>query len=237
MIPVVIVTKGGAPVTQVASGAPLMQVAANGLGTPITLVPSGGAPFVVAGAYPAGTFLLDTITDVDGTLLQNHAPELGGPITRNNASDIVISGGRAYLSGATIARYTYATTPPNPDYEVTAVFDKLSTVAGEQPGFTIRMTSGIAFYRLRWNGTNNMWDLLANTTVLASYLDAFSPGQSRTVSLRAVGSTLTVTIDGVAQTPVTDATFSAAGSVGLIWLTQQTATTGVQITSLQARTV
>lgn len=48
-IPVVIVDRGGVPVTAVDTRAPVMTVATNGRGLPITLT-DRGAPFVVQGA-------------------------------------------------------------------------------------------------------------------------------------------------------------------------------------------
>ena len=45
-IPVVIVAEGGVPVTQVAEGAPVLTVAENGFGLPVT-VTEDAAPFVI----------------------------------------------------------------------------------------------------------------------------------------------------------------------------------------------
>lgn len=50
--PVVIVDSGGTPVTPVDSGAPVMTVAANGAGMPITLT-DNAAPFIVEGLEPS----------------------------------------------------------------------------------------------------------------------------------------------------------------------------------------
>lgn len=50
-VPVVVVDKGGFPVRQVDSDAPLLTVASNGLGAPITFS-DNGAPFVVEGISP-----------------------------------------------------------------------------------------------------------------------------------------------------------------------------------------
>ncbi len=54
-IPVVITDRNGIPVTPVSSGAPLMTVAANGLGTPIVIT-DNGAPFIVDGYSAARLF-------------------------------------------------------------------------------------------------------------------------------------------------------------------------------------
>lgn len=49
-IPVVIVEEGGIPVVPVESRAPVMTVAENGLGIPVTLTDAKkGAPFIIEG--------------------------------------------------------------------------------------------------------------------------------------------------------------------------------------------
>jgi len=48
----VVISPNGAPVVSVVSGAPLATVAENGLGSPITLVESGGVPLVIQGGEP-----------------------------------------------------------------------------------------------------------------------------------------------------------------------------------------
>lgn len=53
-LPVIIVESGGLPVSQVEAGAPVMTVAQNGLGIPITLV-DNAAPFIVQGTEPPVT--------------------------------------------------------------------------------------------------------------------------------------------------------------------------------------
>lgn len=49
--PVVIVEKGGLPVSPVESNAPVLTVAANGQGAPVT-VTEGGTPFIIEGYVP-----------------------------------------------------------------------------------------------------------------------------------------------------------------------------------------
>lgn len=50
-VPVVIVAKGGVPVNPVDKRAPLLTVATNGMGLPITISVKG-APFIVQGYTP-----------------------------------------------------------------------------------------------------------------------------------------------------------------------------------------
>lgn len=50
-IPVVIVDKGGVPVNPVDKRAPVLTVATNGMGLPIT-ISDKGAPFIVQGYTP-----------------------------------------------------------------------------------------------------------------------------------------------------------------------------------------
>lgn len=84
-VPVVIVPSGGVPVTQVASGAPMLTVSDAGRGVPITLA-ANAAPFVIEGGPSAPSIVtppvisgLDivgstlTVTD-NGTWSGNPAP-------------------------------------------------------------------------------------------------------------------------------------------------------------------
>lgn len=57
--PVLIVERGGFPVRPVEANYPLMTVATNGLGTPIT-ISDLGAPFVVQGYDPLTQFALSS---------------------------------------------------------------------------------------------------------------------------------------------------------------------------------
>lgn len=50
-VPVVIIESGGFPVRPVETGFPVMTVADNGIGTPITITDLG-APFIVQGYEP-----------------------------------------------------------------------------------------------------------------------------------------------------------------------------------------
>lgn len=50
-VPVVVVESGGVPVTPVVSGAPLLTISQNGLGTPITIT-ENASPFILDGMVP-----------------------------------------------------------------------------------------------------------------------------------------------------------------------------------------
>lgn len=50
-VPVVVVGSGGFPITPVVSGAPLLSIAQNGVGTPVTIT-ENAAPFILEGAVP-----------------------------------------------------------------------------------------------------------------------------------------------------------------------------------------
>lgn len=67
-IPVVVVENGGLPVRAVDTRAPLMTVAANGIGLPITITDLG-APFIVQGYEPEVLFAL--ASDDDALLLDD----------------------------------------------------------------------------------------------------------------------------------------------------------------------
>ena len=66
--PVVIVEQGGFPVRPVEANYPLMTVATNGLGTPIT-ISDLGAPFLVQGLPAEPDPLLSALSSDDGSNL------------------------------------------------------------------------------------------------------------------------------------------------------------------------
>lgn len=71
-IPVVVVSSGGVPVNPADRLAPLMTVAGNGLGVPITLTPHG-APFVIDGLDTLSALSSDdgaNLTDDDDTVME-----------------------------------------------------------------------------------------------------------------------------------------------------------------------
>lgn len=78
-IPVVIVEKGGMPVTSVVTGAPVMTVAANGWGIPITLT-ENAAPFIIDGGVPPIPPEWITPPTISGT------PEVGQTLTGNDGT-------------------------------------------------------------------------------------------------------------------------------------------------------
>lgn len=74
--PVVIVESGGLPVTQVESRAPLMTVATNGRGIPVTLT-DNAAPFIIQGAEMNLLFALSSddggnLTDDDDETVETY---------------------------------------------------------------------------------------------------------------------------------------------------------------------
>lgn len=67
-VPVIIVESGGVPVRPVEAGFPLMTVADNGMGTPITITDLG-APFIVQGYELPEEGLQEALSSDDGALL------------------------------------------------------------------------------------------------------------------------------------------------------------------------
>ena len=191
-------------------------------------------------------FVLDTFTAADGTRLGDHVGEDGvswyapGNISGNSG---VINNGRAAPITTPNMVYRKQITPPSNDYEVTATFDRLSTVSGESCGILLR-NSGESEqgYLVRTNGT--AWAIFrlaaggSSTALGTAYNDTFAVGTSRTIRFRVVGSALTLYINDVAVITTTDATNAyPSGRVGVRLMPQKTATTGIQITSIEARVV
>ena len=190
-------------------------------------------------------FVYDSFTDANGTRLGDHVGEDGvawyapGNISGNGG---IINNDRASPMTNNVMIYRKQITPPSNDYEVTATFDKLTTISGESSGILLRNSGeGEQGYLVRTNGSQ--WGILRMTatgvaTSLGTYNDIFANGTSRTIRFRVVGNVLTLYINNVAVLTVTDTTNAfPSGRVGVRMIPPRTATTGIHITHIEAQAV
>jgi hypothetical protein len=168
-------------------------------------------------------FARDTFAGADGTALQDHAPERGGPWSRHPlaANSLLLEGGRVRGSGG-ITRYILAAVPAGPDQLVEAdlvlVTDNNSTEMGVigrcDP---VAMTNYVALYRT----TTNLWRLAkviagASSVQIGSTVgQTLTPLQPYRLGLRMQGTTIELLVDGEVIISATDADIADAGRVGL----------------------
>lgn len=192
---------------------------------------------------PVNTFLYDTFTDTDATILTNHTGEKGGswliqtgaaPGTPN-----AIQNNRVWSpTNQGVYRAAPNSIDPSPaNYYVEAVLSFVSTIAGDNVG-VIGRASAVAntYYMARWNQSGG-WQLYSNvagsfTQLGSTVADTFTSGE-KTVRLTMNGTTISMSVDGVTIISVTDANI-ATGRPGVRFGTIQTSTTGIHISSIQA---
>lgn len=186
------------------------------------------------------TFLNDTFTDTDGTLLSAHTGELGATWTihptQTTTIQVVSNRVRSSSTSATVAWYYASGTPATADYDVevvvyvassTAEFSlggRLDTVAGTQYEMQAQGTSSV--YRLRRviNGTS---------TTIGSAANTFVPGTSVTMKLEMRGDQISAYADGVRIIgPITDTNITAVGKAGLRFYGSFSDTTSFHVDSI-----
>lgn len=173
-------------------------------------------------APPALWPVSDLFADTPGTLLSAHSPVTGGTWVQVGPNDLPIPvSGRLQPFTSQTGIFVNAATPPSADYSVEADF--------EWPG----VADGICAVTARDDGTGtNRYEFVAvpaitqliiqrkiggSFTQLAVYSFTATGTGVHTIKLALAGAVLTATIDGAAQTPVTDGSpITGAGEPGLV---------------------
>lgn len=169
-----------------------------------------------------GQFASDTFTDTNGTLLENHTPDLGTSWTKGSGLDagiVSINANTIYGSGASadIRMWYIGVTSTNADYDVQATFKISNTSATSLTILGRASTSAVTAYGLRCAGTGwALYKWVAGTrTTLGSYTgDACTTARVGKLEMR--GTSISAYVDGVLRIgPVTNSAISAAGRAGL----------------------
>jgi hypothetical protein len=108
-MPVVVVSSGGLPVTEVASGFGLpVSVVSNGFGIAVTIVSSGGMPVVGSGAVPSAPVLslisttgsaVSLAIDIDNTIGAGDTVTLQAQISGGNWTSLLVNTNHTITSG------------------------------------------------------------------------------------------------------------------------------------------
>ena len=193
-------------------------------------VPEGGSDFVT-----------DTFTESSETVLGSHTGELGATWTvhPSYAASAAVNGttDRVFHTGTTA--YYASGSPPSADYYVQADFF-VASVISVNAGICARMsTSTDTMYSVRLNN-GTTWELRllqpgSGSTLGSSTNQIPSVGQSKTVRLICNGTSISVTVNGVSEISVTDATISAAGKAGIRCAGVGSDSTGYHFDNFSAR--
>jgi hypothetical protein len=166
------------------------------------------------------TFLDDTFTEGSTINLSAHTPEVGGAWTALGGT-MNVSGGNGYCLGSSAsssASYNNGATPPSADYyveiQISRVFAPGNSILTGMRG---RYVDGSNFYEAYYNQAATRWEMYCAATLLGTYSVALSAVEASpdTVKLEMIGTSIKLYINGVQRISVTNATVSAAGSVGV----------------------
>lgn len=170
-------------------------------------------------------FIADSFTASADTALATHSPETGGawavygsPYSAT-ASVIAAEGRVAGSSSSASALYTQTLVPPSADYLVEAVV-RFTSSTGKRLGIAARYSASGSEngYLVFFDG--NYWVLrkvvAGVSTDMGSYYGSSSLNTDYVLRLEVFATTLTVSIDGVARIVASDASFTAAGRVGVL---------------------
>ncbi len=196
-------------------------------------------------------FLNDLFTGSAGTAITAHTPDTGGawalyaviPYASGNAQ---LTGAGSLRMGTNANTIAYnAAVPVNADYDVVAVVKAESILADTEAGVVGRFhtSGGLNFYMARYDTFSGTWTMLKYVNgsyggMLGSgYAQSLTPGQSYTLTLRMVGSAISLLVDGVTRISVTDTGVTAKGSAGVAFGgsgTGPTDSTGLHLASVTA---
>lgn len=189
----------------------------------------------------SGVFAADSFLGDANQALASHAPNVGGSWlaqTGLNASIRLDGTGGAYFV-STAAGMAVQGSPPGSDYSVEADFVFKSLISNDTPGIALRMDPvANSMYFTRYSQTNGVFQLYrvngGSTTVIGtSAAIPFTSGTKR-VKLTALGSAISVSVDGSQIISVTNSDVAGPGYAGLRAGVSATADTGLHIGNLKA---
>ncbi|RWR06004.1 hypothetical protein [Paenirhodobacter populi] len=195
---------------QLISGLPEGEYSVYDTGVPVTAVVGGGT-----------TGLVDTFTDVAGTLLTAHTSDSGHTwpdMTSGGPSAVIHSDGVSLVSGATTNGVTHLSNYASAaDCYVEADVIITTENSGYNPWSILRAQDLVNWYAIGITGTRYLTvskTVGGTSTVLYTSEDAIPVGTA-TVRLEAQGSTLRAYLNGVLATTLTDTDIAAAGKIGV----------------------
>ena len=191
-----------------------------------------------AGVIAASYLLRDTFTDVAGTLLENHTPEVGGAwaqlVGHPDWSAKITPAGRLRCDAA-VGAYYNATIPGSNEYAVRATVVCLSGAA-VWAGVMARYQPGsFEFYYCSHYAGLNKWYLSKYvggvSTELGQFAQVLVVGQSYGLELRVLSTGVEVYLDGVLviSSSDTDAALAATGRAATHFETATTDSTGLHL--------
>jgi hypothetical protein len=173
---------------------------------------------------PSTNVFRDTFTDTAGVLLGSHAPETGTGWQRHpsatSASEAISSTGTSRANNVQPALWTALGAPASADYSVEADILFKSLPSGTTIAINGRQSDTAAtFYSARYSNVSGKWFITktvngVQTSLPNSVVQVVAAGETPRVTLKFVGSTITLFLDGTQLITVTDTDITAAGYGG-----------------------
>ena len=188
---------------------------------------------------PANAIVSDSFTDTDGTVATAHNPSpIGDGYTLHPPNDfwstvspVIDNSNRLRSNDGTDSLLITKETMPTADYEVSADFVVVTNIGNLRQAICLRVDSLVdTGYCAFWNNDGNLY-LHRRVAGTAANLQttALAISGTHSVKLAAIGTSLTITLDGTPLATVVDANISSAGRAG-IWTKEATTnTTGVRV--------
>ncbi len=166
------------------------------------------------------SYFHDTFTDTNGTLLTAHAPDVGTGWSNSTGGDAQIQTNQATNASFSSGNDIAAPGAASADYQVSATLIAAGGT-GAAAFLLLRDTGGgFSGYMGGWNDGPAQWQVVSQnsgiTTVLGtSATNPVTDPSSHTLVLAAVGTTITLSVDGTVLVTVTDATWALTGFGGV----------------------
>jgi len=204
---------------------------------------------VIPSGFPLGLdSAVDTFTDADGTFVDDHFPSGGGcwkqhlislqgTLGASNTAHVVIDNNKVHQENNSNFRlYYHSAIPIDADYDVSCdiILRSDNNLASAGPVARLALLSS-DYYFVRYNSNGNVWQLfsvVANgnpQTTLGSVGQDLTIDQVYRCTLRCLGATISLIVDGIEIISVTDATISAKGRAGFRIQQLETATVGIHL--------
>jgi lysophospholipase L1-like esterase len=224
-------------------------------------IPSAGAPgfgFLSAQSITTGIHLdamntailtnnssswpaIDNFIDIPGSKLLGHISDTGNIWSSQPCQGIMIdtpyisSANRVYGISSSILQNSAI--PPSADYYVEAVFYYITLLSTEIGGIAGRMQStSHTLYFCRYSASAAGWQLFKTVLGVSTQLGAtiaatVLSGDTYTVRLTMIGTTISVSVNSVTIISVTDSSITTAGFAGIRLASISSDTTGLHIDS------
>lgn len=187
------------------------------------------------------TIVNDTFTgESDGTALNSHTGETGATWTDSFSGSggiKVLAAGRVYSDGVSVSTHKASGTPGSADYPVSADILPQTQATLFEAGVSGRLIAAGTYYRAAYSTTSAWWTLYQfvghTPTLLGTYSQALTNGNTYRVTLDMVGTTIRLLVDGVQRISVTDTAVTLAG-VAAVYIHQGSPTTGLHVDNFVA---